>query len=1022
MRSLVYVLPLPLALACGEPLSAGDQARADASISAETRATEVPSDEPGSGDPIWTPLAALEEARSHHAAARITAFSVPGPAAPAEGHGSPLAHEGRVLVAGGYGDDGEPLATSEIFNPATGAWEAGAELRTPRGEAASAAYFNAGVEDFRLFVAGGEGAEGLPLSSVERYSAKSETFQLYAELDTPRVGHTLDLIAIPGIPLAEILLSAGGSDGVEILDTSEVLLAGEPADVPSTMNEARRDHASAPFAYRMAADDASDELAGAVVVTGGEGRDGLLTSAEIFDVVMMAGGELDIQEGAGWGDFGSLNEPRKHHTMTSVDHGLLVAGGLGEDGEPLASAELFGERWFFTDEMNVARAHHTATRLFDGRVLVVGGTSDGAAHPEVWDPQTDEWTLLDDLPCTGEARHAHSATLFADGSLLVVGGEGVGGERLATAERYSLDGGILARGDACNRDCQCESGSCVDGVCCDRACEGSCEACHLPGSEGTCTIFEAGFQGNPTCDGHLVCDGTAGICPESCSVDADCAGAMVCESGRCVSPQECLVDEDCAEGEICDDGSCSSGAAAEGLLGWSCATAGGAGGGAAGASILALGILLAATRRRKTAGAAGIGLGALLLVFALPSPATAETEAGADADAYAAQGEVGQSAIDMSSSGPGYDPASRLRLGVGAFGDGVAGHVGAEVGVGFQALRWLDVGVAATLGERMGGRLTATIDPFDFGIINPFIQARGGVHATDDSVSPAAGTWLGASIEAGPGRFRAGLLGEYFGNPDDFHAWAAGAMVGYELGSASRLPRSEPAPIVRDRVVEVEVEVEAEPPPPTQAIRGVVLDGQGARVDDARVELWAAGGDQPIDVWDPAGQFERELEAGSYELRIQAPDYRSRIDPLDLREGETIVVYPGLVAEPEEPAVAELTEERIEVRQRIRFELDSARLHSESHATLDQVARVLHENPEVRIRVEGHTDSTGASEYNLDLSKQRAAAVVDYLVAAGIDEERLQSEGFGDTQPVADNATEEGRAQNRRVQFEVVAE
>jgi outer membrane protein OmpA-like peptidoglycan-associated protein len=1028
-RSLVYCLPLPLALACAEPPSGGDSAQSDvdASVSAEARTTYAPAEEVGSADsddPIWAPLAPLHEARSHHAAARITAFSDPTPESSRPQLGTPLAHEGQVLVVGGYGEAGEPLASSERFDPARGRWELGAELRTPRGAPAAASYFNAEVGDFRLFVAGGEGPAGTPLASVERYSARSATFQLYSALQTPRVAHTLDLIRIPGIPLAEILLVTGGSDGQEILATSEILLAGEPAGSLDTLNEARRDHASALYSFPYGTQDS--DSAGAVVVTGGEGADGLLRSAEIYEVAMI-GGELAVQQ-SGWGEFGALSEARKHHTMTAVGGGLLVAGGLGEDGEPLTSAEVFAEGWSLTGEMNVARAHHTATRLFDGRVLVVGGTTEGAAHPEIWDPDTGTWTLLDDLPCASEARHGHAAALLSDGSLMVAGGvadEDGAQIRLATAERYSLDGGILAQGDVCSRDCQCETGHCVDGVCCDRACEGSCEACHLPDSEGTCTLLGAGFQGDPLCDGFLLCNGAEPLCPERCAVDAECAGGLVCENGSCVDPYECAVDQDCAAGRICEDGRCVSEAGAEGLIGWSCATAGNARGGGAGAFLLAMAIVLVALRRRRAARAAGIGLAAGLAVFTLPAPASAEPAATDEPaeSVYGAQGATAQPSLGASSSRRGYDPsggaASRLRLGVGAFGDAVASHAGVEVGAGFQATRWLDLGLAASIGERIGGRVTATIEPLDLPIIRPFVQARGGLHATDDSVLPAAGTWLGAAIEAGPGRFRAGFLGEYFGNPDDYRAWAAGAMVGYEFGPASRRPRAQPEPIVVERVVEVEVE--ADPPPPTQTVRGLVLDARGAQIDRARVELWAAGGDEPLAVWESTARFEHEVAAGPHELRIRAPEYTARIHAFDVHDGETVVFHAELMAEPKEPAVAELTDERIEVSQQIRFELDSARLHADSNATLDEVGRILQENPDLHIRVEGHTDSTGEPAYNLNLSKQRAAAVVTYLVALGIDEERLESEGFGDTRPVADNATDEGRAQNRRVQFEIVS-
>ena len=101
----------------------------------------------------------------------------------------------------------------------------------------------------------------------------------------------------------------------------------------------------------------------------------------------------------------------------------------------------------------------------------------------------------------------------------------------------------------------------------------------------------------------------------------------------------------------------------------------------------------------------------------------------------------------------------------------------------------------------------------------------------------------------------------------------------------------------------------------------------------------------------------------------------------------------------------------------ILFDTDSARIRPESKPTLDDVARLLSSEPDWSLTVEGHTDTTGAAAHNQTLSEQRAAAVKEYLVAKGIDAKRLATAGFGQSKPVADNATELGRAQNRRVEL-----
>lgn len=105
--------------------------------------------------------------------------------------------------------------------------------------------------------------------------------------------------------------------------------------------------------------------------------------------------------------------------------------------------------------------------------------------------------------------------------------------------------------------------------------------------------------------------------------------------------------------------------------------------------------------------------------------------------------------------------------------------------------------------------------------------------------------------------------------------------------------------------------------------------------------------------------------------------------------------------------------------QGVQFESGKATLKKESNSILDAVAKAMIENPSYKLFVGGHTDNSGNSDKNLQLSKDRAAAVKDYLVKKGVDGSRMQSEGYGDTQPVADNATKEGKAKNRRVEFKV---
>lgn len=99
------------------------------------------------------------------------------------------------------------------------------------------------------------------------------------------------------------------------------------------------------------------------------------------------------------------------------------------------------------------------------------------------------------------------------------------------------------------------------------------------------------------------------------------------------------------------------------------------------------------------------------------------------------------------------------------------------------------------------------------------------------------------------------------------------------------------------------------------------------------------------------------------------------------------------------------------------YDSNSSYVRTEAYPLLDEVASILEKNPEMEVEVQGHTDNTGSAKYNQWLSEKRAQKVKDYLVSKGIDPSRLEAKGYGLTQPVASNATGEGRAQNRRVEL-----
>jgi OmpA-OmpF porin, OOP family len=101
----------------------------------------------------------------------------------------------------------------------------------------------------------------------------------------------------------------------------------------------------------------------------------------------------------------------------------------------------------------------------------------------------------------------------------------------------------------------------------------------------------------------------------------------------------------------------------------------------------------------------------------------------------------------------------------------------------------------------------------------------------------------------------------------------------------------------------------------------------------------------------------------------------------------------------------------------IRFDVNKAVLRPESMGIINEIAGMMNEHPEIIFSIEGHTDSDGDNEFNLKLSEERAAAVKNKLIELGISTDRLSIKGFGETVPVSNNSTPEGKANNRRVEF-----
>ena len=148
--------------------------------------------------------------------------------------------------------------------------------------------------------------------------------------------------------------------------------------------------------------------------------------------------------------------------------------------------------------------------------------------------------------------------------------------------------------------------------------------------------------------------------------------------------------------------------------------------------------------------------------------------------------------------------------------------------------------------------------------------------------------------------------------------------------------------------------------------------------------------------------------------------------PLD-RDGDGVPDYldkcpdvPGIAANKGCPEIkAETKKIFAKALQGIQFESGKDVIKKSSNAILNEVVKVMNENPSYNLEINGHTDNKGTAAMNLNLSQRRAEAVMTYLTKHGVDASRQSAKGYGLTMPVADNATAEGRAKNRRVEFKV---
>jgi outer membrane protein OmpA-like peptidoglycan-associated protein len=220
---------------------------------------------------------------------------------------------------------------------------------------------------------------------------------------------------------------------------------------------------------------------------------------------------------------------------------------------------------------------------------------------------------------------------------------------------------------------------------------------------------------------------------------------------------------------------------------------------------------------------------------------------------------------------------------------------------------------------------------------------------------------------------------------------------GFRPNSATRL-------LVADDVTDVTVVLEPDLRP-GELVVTIIGDLGGALSSSLLVD--------GQELFSPTGEFSVELEEGPQAIEARSDGYATETRDIAIAASETNTQVFQLW-----PSRATLTDERIDLQGTVYFETNRSMILEESFSLLDEVAQVMKEHPEVLLlRIEGHTDNRGSESYNNELSKRRAAAVRDYLIADGIDPDRLASDGYGETHPANPAELPEAWSQNRRVEF-----
>ena len=444
-----------------------------------------------------------------------------------------LLDDGRILAAGGLGFGGRKEV--ELFDPTTKTWSllgATGWLPTP---AESLTMGKLG--DGRVIVAGGrwEIAGSRPVATTLVFSTSTMTWTVMPDMVTEREDHTGTVLSD-----GRFLVAGGENYAGDFLDSAEIFdptiddwVSVSPMPVGHTAQEAV-------------------EVGGKVLFVGG-----------ITELILPVDDTylFDPASGGSWTFEQPCGQARYGHVLArlGVDKVLMLGGYQASNfAESVEMYDLIVNQWTTLGTPPTSIYAGRGTPGPDGGVLVTGGCSTYDDYNYCVGPMStalffDTQGVSHPAGSFGVSRGKHAAVALADGRVVIMGGQD-DVDPLADTEIFE----VQAPGPSCALGFECASGFCVDGVCCDTACDGACESCiavNTGGVDGTCAQVKDGTDPDHAClDSGAPACGTNGLCKAGA---CDTYAGPDCDSGKCVDGDDCASGF-CVEG-ICCDQACAAG-------------------------------------------------------------------------------------------------------------------------------------------------------------------------------------------------------------------------------------------------------------------------------------------------------------------------------------------------------------------------------------------------------------------------------------------------------------------------------